>query len=113
MMRWMLRCMLAPAVILSFTVPANAENPLFEELRTRGVVADGGARFPLPAPSLRDGMTPAEQQAEAERRGIELALARARAERGAAANPQHRRMLDEAIDALEQKLGAHARPKQA
>ena len=41
---------------------------------------------------------------EDQRRGLELALSRARAERDAASNPNHRHMLDQAIAALEHSL---------
>jgi hypothetical protein len=45
-----------------------------------------------------------EREIEEKRRTLELALSRARAERKAATHPNHRRMLDEAIRALEQEI---------
>jgi hypothetical protein len=52
----------------------------------------------------RRALTPAERAADARRRSIELALAKALTERDAATNPHHRRMLDEAIRSLEAEL---------
>jgi hypothetical protein len=49
-------------------------------------------------------LTPEERDALARRRTIELALARARADRAAATSPAHRRMLDGAIAALQSEL---------
>ncbi len=49
-------------------------------------------------------LTPAEREAEAKRRSVELALSKARVEREAARNLHHRRMLDQAIQALENEL---------
>jgi hypothetical protein len=49
-------------------------------------------------------LTPAEREAESKRRGIELALSKVRAERENAANLHHRRMLDQAIQVLEEAL---------
>jgi hypothetical protein len=49
-------------------------------------------------------LTSAEREAEAKRRSVELALSKARAERAAARNPHHRRMLDQAIQALENEF---------
>lgn len=46
------------------------------------------------------GLSPAQRDAAERRRSLELALARARAERAAAQHPRHRQMLDEAIAAL-------------
>lgn len=53
--------------------------------------------------SLRSGLDPAERQALEQKRGLELALARLRAERAAATHPRHRAMLDQAIQALEDR----------
>jgi hypothetical protein len=50
-------------------------------------------------------LTTAEREAESKRRGIELALSKVRAEREAATNLHHRRMLDQAIQSLEEALG--------
>ena len=49
-------------------------------------------------------LTAEERDAQAQRRTIELALARARADRRAARSDAHRRMLDDAIVALESQL---------
>jgi hypothetical protein len=49
-------------------------------------------------------LTAAEREAEAKRRSVELALSKARSEREGARNPDHRRMLDQAIQALESEL---------
>jgi hypothetical protein len=49
-------------------------------------------------------LTPAEREAESRRRGVELALSKVRAERDSATNLNHRRMLDQAIQALEDEL---------
>jgi hypothetical protein len=49
-------------------------------------------------------LTPAEREAESKRRRIELALSKVRAEREGATNLHHRRMLDQAIQALEDEL---------
>jgi len=51
-------------------------------------------------------LTPEERDSAARRRTLELALARARADRSAASAPAHCRMLDEAIEALEHQLEA-------
>jgi hypothetical protein len=59
---------------------------------------------------VKRALTPAEQEAESKRRGIELALAKARAEREAATHPRHRHMLDDAIHALERELDTEPRP---
>ena len=50
-------------------------------------------------------LTAAERDARSNRRTIELALARARADLAAARTPAHRQMLADAIAALEQQLG--------
>jgi hypothetical protein len=55
-------------------------------------------------PSTRKALTPAEREAESRRRSIELALANARTQRRAATHPFHRRMLDDAITALQDEL---------
>ena len=49
-------------------------------------------------------LTPEERDAQAKRGTLELALARARADLAAARTPAHKRMLAEAIAALEHKL---------
>ena len=49
-------------------------------------------------------LTPAEREAQAKRRTIELALARARADLGAARSDAHRRMLEGAIADLQRQL---------
>jgi len=54
--------------------------------------------------TTRRALTPAQQQVEAARRGLELALANLRAQRNAATNPIHRDMLDAAIRVLEEQL---------
>jgi hypothetical protein len=56
--------------------------------------------------TLGRGLTPEERDAQSKRRSIELALTRARADLAAARSPGHKRMLTEAIAALEQQLGA-------
>ena len=52
------------------------------------------------APQLGRALTPRERDLQARQQTIDLALARARADLAAARTPAHRRMLDEAIDAL-------------
>lgn len=54
--------------------------------------------------TVRRALSPAERDAINERRTVELALARARAERDAARSEAHRRMLDQAVAALETQL---------
>lgn len=49
-------------------------------------------------------LTPAERDTQAKRRTLELALARAKADLGAARTTAHKRMLADAIAALEQQL---------
>jgi len=49
-------------------------------------------------------LTPEERDARSRRRTIELALARARADLAAARTPAYKRMLADAIAALEQQL---------
>ena len=56
--------------------------------------------------SLGPALTAAEREAQAKRRTLELALARARADLAAARTAAHRRMLADAIAALEQQLAA-------
>lgn len=53
---------------------------------------------------LGRALTPDEREAQGKRRTIELALARAKADLAAARTPAHRRMLVDAIAALEQQL---------
>ena len=50
-------------------------------------------------------LTPEERARASERRTVELALARARAEFAAARSDSHRKMLAQAIAALEAQLG--------
>jgi hypothetical protein len=54
-------------------------------------------------------LTPEEREAQSKRGTIELALARARADLAAARTPAHRRMLTQAIAALEQQLASKPR----
>ena len=54
--------------------------------------------------TLGRGLTPAEREAKAQRRTLELALTRTRAELDAARSDAHRRMLAAAIESLEQDL---------
>jgi hypothetical protein len=51
-------------------------------------------------------LTPEERERDARRRTLELALARAQADLGAARSPAHRQMLQQAIDALTAQLQA-------
>jgi hypothetical protein len=53
---------------------------------------------------LGRALTPQEREAQATRQTITLALARARADLAAARAPAHKRMLAEAIAALERQL---------
>ena len=55
--------------------------------------------------TVRHTLTPEERDAQAKRRTIGLALARAKADLALAVNEAHRRMLTEAIAALERQLG--------
>jgi len=52
-------------------------------------------------------VSPAEAARRARVRTLEVALARARADREAAVHPSHQRMLDEAIAALTAQLEEH------
>ena len=54
-------------------------------------------------------LTREEREAQSKRATIELALARARADLEAARTPAHKRMLTQAIAALEQQLGDSTR----
>jgi hypothetical protein len=56
--------------------------------------------------TLRSPLTAAERAAAERRQTLELALTRAKADLEAARTPAHRRMLADAIAALEQQLGA-------
>jgi hypothetical protein len=56
--------------------------------------------------TLSRGLTNEEREAQARRRTLELSLLRARADLAAATTPPHRRMLEQAIAALEQQLTA-------
>jgi hypothetical protein len=53
---------------------------------------------------LHRALTPEERDARDRRRSLELALARARADRDAARSDAHRRMLQQAVAALETEL---------
>jgi hypothetical protein len=55
---------------------------------------------------LGRALTPEEREVQAARQTIALALARARADLAAARTPAHRRMLAEAIAALERQLSS-------
>jgi hypothetical protein len=55
---------------------------------------------------LGRALTPEERDAQAKRLTIALALARAKADLAAARTPAHKRMLAEAIAALEQQLAS-------
>ena len=52
----------------------------------------------------RRALTPEEREALTQRRTLELALTRARADRDAARAAAHRRMLDAAVQALEDQI---------
>jgi hypothetical protein len=54
------------------------------------------------------GPTPAEHAETARRGSIELALTRSRVDLGNAKSPAHRKMLEQAIEALERQLLTHA-----
>ena len=56
------------------------------------------------AASPRRALTADEREADAKRRTLELALARAKADLAAARSDAHKRMLADAIAALEQQL---------
>jgi hypothetical protein len=56
--------------------------------------------------AARRTLTSAERDTQSRRRTIELSLARARAELEAARTPAHKRMLTDAIAALEQRLAS-------
>jgi hypothetical protein len=51
-------------------------------------------------------LTPEERGAQERRRTLELALARAQADLAAARSPAHRRMLEQAIEALRNQIVA-------
>lgn len=53
-------------------------------------------------------LTPAERETQNQRRTLELALVKVRADRTAARSDAHRRMLDAAVSALEAQLGRMA-----
>ena len=59
-------------------------------------------------PAARRALTPEEREALNARRTVELSLARAKAELATARTAAHKRMLADAIAALEEQLG----PKQ-
>src|SRR5262245_38840010 len=56
---------LLPCVVLALAPAADAHeaNPLYQELRTKGVAVSAQATLPLPAPYLPDGLKPDEQKA--------------------------------------------------
>jgi hypothetical protein len=56
------------------------------------------------ASSKAGALTPEEQAADARRRGLELARARAVADLERATVPAHRRMLEQAIAALDEQM---------
>jgi len=56
--------------------------------------------------TLGPSLTPAARDRKNRRRTLELALARARAERDAARSDAHRRMLDQAVASLQHDLNA-------
>jgi len=49
--------------------------------------------------------TPEQREADARRQTLELSLARAEADLRAATSPVHRRMLEQALEALRERLG--------
>jgi len=51
-----------------------------------------------------------ERAADAQRRTLELSLARARADLASARSPAHREMLEQAVKALEEQLATSPRP---
>jgi hypothetical protein len=53
----------------------------------------------------RPALTTEGREIQAKRRTLELALASTRAQLSASRNPEHRRMLDEAIHTLDEQLG--------
>jgi hypothetical protein len=55
--------------------------------------------------SLKPRLTPAERDAQARRRTLELALSQAQTELGLARSAAHKRMLEQAIAALREQLG--------
>lgn len=61
------------------------------------------------ASGKRRELTPDEQAHEAKRRSLELARARAVADLERAVNPAHRKMLEQAIAALDEQLGQEAK----
>ena len=54
--------------------------------------------------TLGPALTPDQRERENRRKTLELALTKARADRDLARSPAHRRMLDQAVDALERDL---------
>jgi hypothetical protein len=60
------------------------------------------------AKTFGPGLTPQERDAQVKRGTIELALARARADLEVARTPAHKRMLTQAIAALEHQLASKA-----
>ena len=56
--------------------------------------------------SKTEALSPEEQERLARRRSLELARARAVAELGRASAPAHKKMLEQAIAALDEQLGA-------
>ena len=60
--------------------------------------------------TLGRARSPEERDADARRRTHELSLARARGDLASARSPAHRRMLEQAIAALEEQWAELARP---
>ena len=56
--------------------------------------------------TLGPALTPEQREQASRRKTLELALARARAERDATRSDTHRRMLDQAVSSLERDLRA-------
>jgi hypothetical protein len=57
--------------------------------------------------SIRRALSPTEREAVEKRRTVELSLARARGDLAMARTDAHRRMLEQAIAALEEQLTEH------
>ena len=53
----------------------------------------------------RPALTAEDREIQSKRRTLELALASTRTQLTASRNPEHRRMLDQAIQTLEEQLG--------
>ena len=61
--------------------------------------------------TFRPALTPEEREAQDQRRTVELSLTRVKAELSAARTPGHRRMLTDAIAALERQLAGGGEPR--